>query len=113
MYGQDEIYRTEGTAALKQETSQGRSFEPRIIKFGKSSVRQQTGNGNIVDTPIRSQGNSFVDIFRNVLNSSEMYCSLRYESMSGCPYNVFTKGGIATLSSVLTVLALIEIALSA
>ena len=27
-----------------------------------------------------------------------MYCSLRYESMKGCPYNLFSEKSIAALS---------------
>lgn len=48
-----------------------------------------------------------------VFASSEMYCSLRLESMNGCPYEVFTKAGVAALSTGAGVIAVISLALGA
>lgn len=45
----------------------------------------------------------------NLIDSSEMACSLRYEDMGGCPYNTFTPRGIAALSSISVVSAIVSL----
>ena len=45
----------------------------------------------------------------NIINSSEMLCSLRFESMGGCPYNMFTPLGAAALSGASVFCALISL----
>ena len=47
--------------------------------------------------------------FKDLLLASEMYCSLRYEDMGGCPYDTFTPRGIAALSSAIGFLSLISL----
>ena len=37
---------------------------------------------------------------QRLLNSSEMYCSLKYESASGCSYGVFKPRDVAMLALV-------------
>ena len=41
--------------------------------------------------------------------ASEMYCSLRYEDINGCPYDSFTPHGIAVLSSAMAFLSFISL----
>lgn len=43
----------------------------------------------------------------NVLNSSEMFCSLKSESMGGCPYDMFTSRDVAVLSSLSALCAIV------
>ena len=45
----------------------------------------------------------------NLLDASEMFCSLRYESMSGCPYGAFTPQGIAWLSTASSLCAIVSL----
>ena len=49
--------------------------------------------------------------FANLLASSEMYCSLRYEDVRGCPYNAFDHRAIAVLASASAALALVSLAI--
>ena len=51
--------------------------------------------------------------FTNMVESSEMACSLLYEDIGGCPYNTFTPSGIAALSSLCTVFAVISLIIGA
>ena len=48
-----------------------------------------------------------------ILDSSEMACSLRFESVRGCPYGAFTQRGVAALSSACTALAAVALVLGA
>lgn len=45
----------------------------------------------------------------DLVDSSEMVCSLRYESIAGCPYHSFTPRGIAVLSSVSAAFAVLSL----
>ena len=47
--------------------------------------------------------------FSKLLDSSEMFCSLKYEDVKGCPYNAFTPRGIAALSITSSFLAIISL----
>ena len=38
-------------------------------------------------------------LFVQLLESSEMYCSLRFEDIKGCPYNLFDARSIALLAT--------------
>ena len=44
-----------------------------------------------------------------LLDSSEMFCSLKYEDVRGCPYNAFTPRGIAALSITSSFLAIVSL----
>ena len=44
-----------------------------------------------------------------ILNSSEMYCSLRYEDFRGCPYNMFDSFGIGMLAVSCSLLAALSL----
>lgn len=43
--------------------------------------------------------------FRNLIDSSEMICSLKYEDMRGCPYEAFGRHEIIAFSTICVVLA--------
>ena len=47
--------------------------------------------------------------FTKMLESSEMYCSLKYEDARGCPYNLFSPCDIATLWTVSALLSLVSL----
>ena len=51
--------------------------------------------------------------FSAVISSSEMYCSLRYESIGGCPYHAFTHRGIAMLAAASSFLAIASLLIAA
>ena len=44
-----------------------------------------------------------------ILSASEMYCSLKFEDVRGCPYGIFTSKGIAILSITSSLLAVISL----
>lgn len=87
-----------GTSALKVWRWVESPEDAKIIAFpGSRTVVADA------PSPARIQQNQRqakpADFLRNVLDSSEMYCSLRYESMKGCPYNRFSEKAIAALSA--------------
>ena len=80
---------TNGTSALKITRWAESPEDAKIIAF--------PGLQAVEDRPARNRPEA-QGFARRVLDSSEMYCSLRYESMRGCPYNLFTEESIAALS---------------
>lgn len=50
-----------------------------------------------------------VNNFKNLLESSEMVCSLKYEDARGCPYGSFTPRSIAVLSTAGAFLAIVSL----
>ncbi len=50
---------------------------------------------------------------QSALYASEMYCSLLFEDFRGCSYKVFTHAGIATLSAVSALVAIVALAFGA
>ena len=103
---------TNGTAALEMPRSVKQPDEATIIKFPGTrqnvAARQldRRDNGPKHAAPKRS-------FLRNALESSEMYCSLRFESMQGCPYHLFTKRGVAALSLGASAIAIVSLILGA
>ena len=88
---------TNGTSALKMPRWVEAPNDAKIIAFPTS---RQVASSSLAPAvtgkaPAPKRASGFV---RKVLDSSEMYCSLRYESMKGCPYNVFSERAIAALS---------------
>ncbi len=101
-----------GTAALEMPRWIERPDEATIIAF-PSSHRACREDGK--DRPgAREEGsrNSKSQV-RRMLDSSEMYCSLRFESMRGVPYHLFTNKGIAVLSTGAAVMGVVSLILGA
>ena len=48
--------------------------------------------------------------FKDLIDSSEMICSLKYEDMRGCPYGAFTRHDIAEFSLTCAALVIISLA---
>ena len=48
-------------------------------------------------------------LFVRLLESSEMYCSLRYEDVRGCPYHLFDARSIAMLATSCTACAIVSL----
>lgn len=91
---------TNGTAALKIPRFAESPDDAKIIKFPASRASAQREPR--ADLPAKSPQplrQRAAQSARAVLDSSEMACSLRFESMGGCPYNLFTTRGIAALSA--------------
>ena len=91
-------FATDGTAALAPLTGSNRRgsnvVEVVAIRCGGSRKASRGAHA----APAKAPADKVKAFFRNALDSSEMYCSLRYESMKGCPYNVFSERAIAALS---------------
>ena len=49
-------------------------------------------------------------MFYSVFASSEMLCSLLFEDVRGCPYQLFTKRSIAAISASMTLIAVASLA---
>ena len=103
---------TNGTAALKMPRYVTQPDEAAIIKFPGSHqcvaetqpARRDGGPKHVA--PKRG-------FLKNTLESSEMYCSLKLESMLGCPYHLFTHKGIAVLSLGASAIAAVSLILGA
>ena len=116
MFEAKEIYRIDGTAALKSQPV----AKPAIIPFETLSQRKQAcQNLEVVrGKHFREEAGSrrnagFAKRARRVIRSSEMACSLMTESMSGCPFNVFTKQSIATLATSASLIAIVSLVIGA
>ncbi len=103
---------TNGTSALKISRPQTRPEEATIIAFPKVSGTKSQSK-RVVQPKGNNTTSQLVSFIKHVFNSSEMYCSLRYESMQGCPYNKFSKAGIAALSAGASCIAIISLILGA
>ena len=101
---------TDGTSALSIGQHRPRTSSARIIKFEK---RETINEGAGVEprvlpvTPERKPSSRF----RDILESSEMYCSLRLESMLGCPYKMLSTQNVACIAVGSTVIGLISLIL--
>ena len=87
-----------GTAALKMPRWVESPDEATIIAFPSSrsichADAFDRSTGALEESPRKAA--SWV---KHLMDASEMYCSLRYESMLGVPYNLFTNKGVAVLS---------------
>ena len=56
---------------------------------------------------------TFAAFFTKFFDTSEMLCSLKFESFKGCPYNAFTPCGIAVLTSASSVMAITALIVAA
>lgn len=88
---------TNGTSALKIRRWVESPEDAKIIAFpgARPAAAKAPELAPIQQSHRRSESAGFL---RSILDSSEMYCSLRYESMKGCPYNLFSEKSIAALS---------------
>lgn len=103
---------TNGTAALEMPRYVTQPDEATIIKFPGSRQNVAGAQPNRRDggpkhaTPKHS-------FLKSALESSEMYCSLKFESMRGCPYHLFTRKGVAVLSLGASAIAAVSLILGA
>lgn len=108
-----ETYATEGTAALDiRRTWTSLSSSDLEVVTGGAGRKAKHARGAHAAAP-KGFGERAASAFRDVLDSSEMYCSLKYEDFHGCPYGVFTRKGIAALSSASACVAVLSIAFGA
>ncbi len=103
---------TNGTAALKMPRWAETPEDAKIIMFPtrNNAPATNTARTHAQERPAAEHKRPTV---KRILESSEMYCSLKLESMLGCPYNLFTKQGIAILSACSGAIAVISLALGA
>ena len=105
------VYMTDGTAALSNLCMHGSQKKPQIVAFeGGKAHREREARHTRYDRRSSSPARSKV---RQILESSEMYCSLKLEDFRGCPYRIFTTRGIAFLSGASSVLAVLSIVVAA
>ena len=103
---------TNGTSALKMPCWENNSAETSIISFpssravAKSPLHARLSEERLLPTQLPSP-------VKRLIDASEMACSLRFESMGGCPYNMFTKSNIAVLSTGASLIGLISLILGA
>lgn len=100
---------TSGTSALAMPRWVQNPDEATIIVFPTSFRAPQEPEFSIAKPTKR--GRKRQSATRRLLDSSEMMCSLRFESMLGCPYNLFTRPGIAALSTGAVVIGIISLIL--
>lgn len=103
---------TNGTSALKMPRWAETADDAKIIMFpGRQTVAMQRKPAAHVQR--KAAEAQPASTLKRILESSEMFCSLRSESMMGCPYNLFSKQGIAALSTGAAVIAAISLAFGA
>ena len=106
----------DGTSALKPAIDVHEGHRATIIQFpGNREVRQRphldirSSASNASAEPNQS---ILKRLFYSVFASSEMFCSLLFEDMRGCPYRLFSKRTIAATSVVVAVFAIACIVIS-
>ena len=104
---------TNGTAALQMPRWAETPEEAKIIVFPTSRMSSPAFQLVTSEPKTRARHAHATSKLQRILESSEMYCSLKLESMLGCPYNLFTKGGIAVLSAGASAIAIISLILGA
>ena len=97
---------TNGTAALEMREHPQLRREDGIIPFPLS---REDGNAPLPGFGAAPLVQTLKSELDRILEGSEMYCSLKLEDFRGCPYGVFTKRGVAVLSSASALLAIISI----
>ena len=100
-----------GTAALDIAAERERPMLLHVTAFKGGKAEQPAASVRI--RAAESVRHGIVRRARSVLESSEMYCSLRYEDYKGVPYHMFTRGGIAALSGAGSLLAILSIVVGA
>ena len=101
---------TNGTSALKLDNWHSPTGKGSIIAFPDNAVSGAFKQADSVIGTILATAKRKV---RDILAASEMYCSLRFEDFMGCPYRIFSRKGIAVLSSSVAVLAIVSIVVGA
>ena len=100
---------TSGTSALVMPRWVQSPDEANIIAF-PGSLRTVRASESLPTEPAgqcyRKQSR-----IRRIADSSEMLCSLRFESMLGCPYHLFTRQGIAALSTGAAIIGIVSLIL--
>ena len=100
---------TSGTSALVVPRWVQNPDEATIIAFPRKLQTVQAE-----EQPTRhpsSQQKGRGSLARRLVDSSEMICSLRYESMLGCPYHLFTRSGVVALSAGSAIIGIISLIL--
>lgn len=94
-----ETYAIDGTAAIDIHRGRtGLSASGLRIVAVRTGKKVNSGRGAHAAEPEGLKARASRTIW-SVLESSEMYCSLKYEDFRGCAYGVFTRKGIAAFSA--------------
>ncbi len=107
-------FTVDGTAALKMDASSAAPKTAHIIAFPRIAETTTPANRREgLSTKVRRAFESLHNAVRRVLESSEMYCSLKFEDFRGVAYGVFSKANIKTLTVLSSIVAVLAIAFGA
>ena len=113
----DAKYFVNGTSALDMRCKAAEASQTRIIAFPQRNIvpltRESAEESRVVRLSPSFGVQNARSAIRAVLNSSEMYCSLKYESFTGCPYDRLAKKNIALLSAGSAFIAIVSLAFGA
>ena len=106
-----------GTSALKMPRFVEEEDQAKIIVFPSRQAQIQDFPHDEAaredERPaLEAKASEVAKRIQRVLESSEMYCSLRLESMSGCPYNLFSRESIVALAAGSSLVGIIALVLS-
>ena len=94
-------YYIDGTSALDMRGVGIQSRTANVIEFPLKRYEETKARSTSKAVKSAMRKRRFEErrnTLRDILESSEMYCSLKLESFTGCPYALFSKGSIAALS---------------
>lgn len=101
---------TDGTSALNMGLACPQTRQARIIKFEQRN-RVQDGELPVKCSMAEKPSNDFTGYIRRILESSEMYCSLKLESFLGCPYRVLSPQNVTCIAVGSTIIGMISLIL--
>ena len=98
-----------GTSALKlYEHEPAQVSTARIVKL--PCIERVNDPKGRVSTPNKAaNAQSRQQRLKNILDSSEMYCSLVTEDFRGCSYNLFSKNNVQLLATAGSAIAIISL----
>ena len=107
MMRSEQKYRTNGTAALKPSYSTQSAHSTSFMAFAGKRPSSHAVSTRLETKPQRR----FSDVVVDILQRSEMVCSLLFEDVKGVPYRMLSRSDIATLTSASAALAVVAIVL--
>lgn len=100
---------TSGTSALVMPRWVQQPDEAAIIMFPGTVKAMKAAKHDSDKQAVQQECKK--PLARRLADSSEMLCSLKYESMLGCPYHLFTRQGIAALSTGAALIGIVSLIL--
>ena len=110
MSKQNATFFTNGTSALRMEPACPKTHSAKIIPFEKRDIVRR-GERRVSRALPETKPTRQRSVLKNILESSEMYCSLKLESFLGCPYGALSIRNITCIAVGSTVIGLISLIL--